>query len=75
MSKDWINEGLPHVLYEIPLGRSEDDGIVFLPLPAGTLRGESVWVMRVKMCDSKAYFLTKKRIDFSTEANLSECSD
>ena len=37
--------------------------------------GEGVQVMYAKTCDSKALLPNKKTIDFSSEANLWQCSD
>lgn len=45
---------------ESKLGREETDFL--LCLPAGSFGGVNVWVTCAKMCDSKAYSLTKRQL-------------
>lgn len=45
-----------------PIGRSENKGILFLFLPAGSFRGECLGHIRVRMCESKAYSRTKRQL-------------
>lgn len=74
MLEVWINEGLLYILYEIRIGQRGDEGILFLALPAGSVRGECLG----HMCENvwlKSLHPYKKTIDFSSEANLSQRFD